>query len=103
MKTHNIHSELLFSLSPNNNISDSVRRHGINDDSTMVVVVCIDGERSQEEVYRGMKEVVQGELTELGELERQVDWAKVDKVSHMRSIVFTAETILYHRSTSCLK
>jgi len=84
-RTHNLHSELLFSLSPNNNISDSVRRHGIGDDSDVVVVVRIGAEGSQEEVFNGMKVVVDGQLVGLGDLEKTVNWAKVDKVGLFRT------------------
>lgn len=79
-RTHNLHSELLFSLSPNNNISDSVRRHGVGDASDVVAAVRIGGEGSQEEVFEGMKRVVDGELVSLDRLEGGVDWARVDKV-----------------------
>ncbi|OCF40044.1 protein CGI121 [Kwoniella heveanensis CBS 569] len=72
-RTHNLHSELLLSLSPNNNITDSIRRHGISDTTRLLAVVRISGpEESAEDVYKGIKGVVEGEL---------VSWDLFDRAS----------------------
>lgn len=78
-RTHNLHSELLLSLSPNNNISDSVRRHGIGDSSDMVLVVRI-GNGGQRDVFEGIRKVVEGDLVAMDEFRDGVDWTRVDKV-----------------------
>ncbi|KAI5923949.1 CGI-121-domain-containing protein [Camillea tinctor] len=41
MKTPNIHSEIVWSLSPNNNISEAYRRYGITPTSQHIIVVKI--------------------------------------------------------------
>lgn len=43
MKTKNVHSEVLFCLGGNNNIMDSLRRFGIQDDTTNIVAVKVGG------------------------------------------------------------
>ena len=68
-------------LSPTNNISEAVRRHGLGEGSDVVAVVRIGGEqRQQEAVYDGMQRVVDGTLVVLDALEAGVDWVRVDKV-----------------------
>jgi EKC/KEOPS complex subunit CGI121/TPRKB len=93
-KSHNLHSEILLTLSPNNNITDSIRRHGITDETTHLVLVRFgarqgaggEGEGQEEtdaqEMWRQMNEVVKGELESLDELDKgeSVDWSRVDKV-----------------------
>lgn len=88
-RSHNLHSEILLALSPNNNITDSIRRHGLSDASKELVVVRIEpgrpeAERAgrQEEVWTAIEGVVQGELVATAELDRgdRVDWSRVDKV-----------------------
>ncbi|WWC96843.1 hypothetical protein V866_003718 [Kwoniella sp. B9012] len=80
-RTHNLHSEILLTLSPNNNITDSIRRHGISDTtSNLVVVKFTNPSQSQESVYEGIKRVVDGELIELDGIERNTDWTRVDKI-----------------------
>ncbi|KAK6387010.1 hypothetical protein LTS17_000275 [Exophiala oligosperma] len=39
LKSHNIHSEIVFSLSPNNNIGEAFRRFGISDSTRNLLVV----------------------------------------------------------------
>ena len=90
-RSHNLHSELLLSLSPNNNISDSIRRHGMSDNTDYLITVRIGGTGSEEEVqavWKGMEEVVKGELISLDQLDRgdEVDWSRIDKVSHLFNV-----------------
>ncbi|ODN74024.1 EKC/KEOPS complex subunit CGI121 [Cryptococcus amylolentus CBS 6039] len=80
-RSHNLHSEILLLLSPNNNISDSIRRHGLSEKTTRLAVVKF-GKRGQssEEVWKAMEDVVDGELVGLERVGEGVDWGKVDKV-----------------------
>ncbi|KAL2350780.1 kinase binding protein CGI-121-domain-containing protein [Cryomyces antarcticus] len=39
LKSRNVHSEIVFSLSPNNNIAESFRRFGITDTTTSVLAI----------------------------------------------------------------
>jgi EKC/KEOPS complex subunit CGI121/TPRKB len=81
-KTHNLHSEILLGLSTGTNITDSIRRHGISNDSNRVLMVRLGGDASAEEVWEGMKALVEGDVVGLGSLDegRGVDWSRVDKV-----------------------
>jgi EKC/KEOPS complex subunit CGI121/TPRKB len=82
-KSHNVHSELLLTLSPNNNISDSVRRFGLGDDTEMLVIVRIGGKEGDEkEVFDGMRGLVEGELGSVDMLDQgeEIDWSRLDKV-----------------------
>ena len=51
------------------------------------MVVRIGGSGTAEEVFGGMKAVVQGELVGLGELGTGVDWGRVDKVGRSLLLV----------------
>ncbi|KAL1411794.1 hypothetical protein Q8F55_002761 [Vanrija albida] len=82
-RSHNLHSEVLMALSPNNNITDAIRRHGVGDGTTRLAVVKFAAEgSSQAEVYGAIADVVKGELTPLDALDdaARIDWARVDKV-----------------------
>ncbi|TXT07514.1 hypothetical protein VHUM_03234 [Vanrija humicola] len=82
-RSHNLHSEVLMALSPNNNITDAIRRHGVGDATTRLAVVKFAPEGSdQKAVYDAIAAVVDGELKPLSTLddESKIDWARVDKV-----------------------
>ncbi|KAK4690038.1 hypothetical protein P7C73_g18, partial [Tremellales sp. Uapishka_1] len=84
-RTHNLHSEILLYLSPNNNISDAIRKFGLSDQTTHLVLVKItDREKSVEEVWKEMEAVVEGELESLDVLDEheggRTDWKAVDKL-----------------------
>ena len=83
-RTHNLHSEILLGLSLGTNITDSIRRHGISNDSKRVLVVRIGGQESAEVIWEGMKALVDGTSVGLEQLDRGtgVDWSRVDKVSY---------------------
>jgi hypothetical protein len=54
-----------------------------------VIVVRIGGNQSAEDVWEGMKALVEGDITNLGELDEGtgVDWGRVDKVRpHSQSL-----------------
>ncbi|ORY20579.1 kinase binding protein CGI-121-domain-containing protein [Naematelia encephala] len=101
-RSHNLHSEVLLSLSPNNNITDSIRRHGISDSTSFLAVIRF-GPRTTppEEVYQAMKVVVDGQLVSLDELGQgdNLDRIKVDKVCFclvLSSILFNfAHSVLF--------
>ncbi|WVQ78803.1 hypothetical protein IAT38_000894 [Cryptococcus sp. DSM 104549] len=86
-RSHNLHSELLLLLSPNNNITDSIRRHGISDSTTRLAVVRFGGAgETVEQVWEGMSKVVDGELVGWDSLEEETDWARVDKVYKLNEL-----------------
>lgn len=83
-RSHNLHSELLMALSPNNNITDAIRKHGVGDTTTRLAVVRYgDDSLSQKQVWDMINDVVQGELTSVDELDApgKPDWPRIDKVS----------------------
>ncbi|CAG8959311.1 hypothetical protein HYFRA_00013081 [Hymenoscyphus fraxineus] len=85
MKSRNIHSEVVFSLSSNNNISESFRRFGITPSTTNLIIVKISlpsKEVSGEEVSKHLSEVVEGELVGFSDevLGGLVDERRVRKV-----------------------
>lgn len=73
LKSNNVHAEIVFGLSANNNIGDAFRRFGISDASTDVIVVKVGGgsggggrggeaetETELDEVTRGLEGKVEG-------------------------------------------
>jgi EKC/KEOPS complex subunit CGI121/TPRKB len=105
-RSHNVHSELLLSLSPNNNITDSIRRHGLSDKTTGLLVVRIEPESgdeksSQEAAWGRIEEVVKGRLVSLDVLDdgSLVDWAKTDKVGCRPELLRISLTLGRHTSS----
>ncbi|KAH7024273.1 kinase binding protein CGI-121-domain-containing protein [Macrophomina phaseolina] len=63
LKSRNLHSEIVFSLSPNNNIADSFRRFGVQDTTTSLLAVKVSTETaptSAEQVESHLSESVEG-------------------------------------------
>ncbi|KAK4540079.1 hypothetical protein LTR36_009820 [Oleoguttula mirabilis] len=63
LKSRNVHSEIVFSLSPNNNISESFRRFGVAETSRHILAVKVGGVQSQIEQH--LKGSVEGNLVPL--------------------------------------
>ncbi|CAK4034357.1 EKC KEOPS complex subunit [Lecanosticta acicola] len=63
MKSRNVHSEIVFAMSPNNNIAESFRRFGIQDDSKNIVAVKVGSDR--ETVEKHLFANVQGNASQL--------------------------------------
>ncbi|GAB7344633.1 hypothetical protein MBLNU457_3118t2 [Dothideomycetes sp. NU457] len=66
LKSRNVHSEIVFSMSPNNNIAESFRRFGITDDTKHVLAIKVGlGQESTEQSVRAhLEEHVQGKSVE---------------------------------------
>ncbi|KAI0006600.1 CGI121 protein [Xylariaceae sp. FL0662B] len=89
MKTPNVHSEIVCSLSPNNNISEAYRRFGIAPTTKDLVVVKVlispssaePSALSPQDVSSHLLSEVQGELAPFTDvtLSQLTDWAKVRK------------------------
>ncbi|XP_075713352.1 EKC/KEOPS complex subunit TPRKB [Rhinoderma darwinii] len=79
MKTRTLNSEIIFNLSPTNNISEAFRKFGLSDnDSGVLVVLTDDGTRaiiSQEIISH-----VEGQQIPLSHLSQLTDFTKVKKV-----------------------
>ncbi|KAJ9636245.1 hypothetical protein H2199_007920 [Coniosporium tulheliwenetii] len=85
LRSRNIHSEIVFSLSPNNNIAEAFRRFGITDSTTSLLAVKVGSPDSPnitaESVQKHLTEVVSGTPMRFGEeeLERIADVKKIRK------------------------
>jgi len=84
LRTKNVHSEIVFNLSPNNNITESFRRFGITDITTSLLCIKVATPEkwvSSDEVQRHLGEVVRGTPVEFTDdsLAKQTDWAKVSR------------------------
>ncbi|KAK9467497.1 kinase binding protein CGI-121-domain-containing protein [Lipomyces arxii] len=66
LRTRTLHSELVFDLSPNMNIADSLRRFGLKDDSDSVLVLKVDdaadakSDERKQRTFAAMDEIVEG-------------------------------------------
>ncbi|KAJ7223171.1 kinase binding protein CGI-121-domain-containing protein [Mycena pura] len=80
LRTKTVHSEIIYALNPTHNISEAMRRYGVSDATTALIVVRVTGpELSAEEVKRAMHAVVMGTSTPFAELRNVTDWAAVKK------------------------
>ncbi|CAO3597370.1 unnamed protein product [Absidia cylindrospora] len=77
LKTHNVHSEIVFDFSNSVNISQSLRRFGINDQSQQLLVIKVGGSSSEVESF--MRDNVQGDLVSLDHLEQYRDMKRIQK------------------------
>ncbi|CAO3612778.1 unnamed protein product [Mucor fragilis] len=71
LKTHNVHSEILYDFGTTNNIGKTFITFGIADDTTDVVAVKIGASEADAELH--MKECVKGDLVSLGHLKDITD------------------------------
>ncbi|XP_068132410.1 EKC/KEOPS complex subunit TPRKB [Hyperolius riggenbachi] len=79
MKTRSLNSEIIFNLSPTNNISEAFRKFGLSDsDSGVLVVLTEDGTKglSPEDIISH----VEGQQVSLAELSQITDLTKVRKI-----------------------
>lgn len=85
LRTRNVHAEVVFCLSPTNNIAESFKRFGVGDETTSLVAVKVshpEAEMSLGDVRKHLDEVVQGTCIDFNDanLEKSTDWAVVKKV-----------------------
>ncbi|ORX48315.1 kinase binding protein CGI-121 [Hesseltinella vesiculosa] len=77
LKTHNVHSEIVFDFSPTSNIAQTFKRFGIDDQSQNIVVVKVGGPKADVESY--MRDNIQGDLVPLDQLTQFRDMKKIRK------------------------
>ncbi|KAG6375133.1 hypothetical protein JVT61DRAFT_3338 [Boletus reticuloceps] len=78
MRTKTLHSEIIWNLNPTNNISEAIKRYGVSDDMTdLIVMHIVSWER--EDILQRMRNVVDGELDLLANVSQVTDWDTVIK------------------------
>ncbi|VDB86758.1 unnamed protein product [Peniophora sp. CBMAI 1063] len=78
LRTKTVHSEILFALNPSNNITEAIRRYGVSDTTSSLLVVRV-ASPDLSDVEGKMREVVKGGIEPLSALEKDTDWAAVKK------------------------
>ncbi|RPD62153.1 CGI-121-domain-containing protein [Lentinus tigrinus ALCF2SS1-7] len=78
IRTKTVHSEILWALNPTNNITEAIRRYGVADTTTALIVVRICSPELND-VEKRMSAVVSGTLSSLDALVDITDWASVKK------------------------
>ncbi|KAL5530779.1 hypothetical protein ACEPAF_7037 [Sanghuangporus sanghuang] len=80
LKTKTVHSEIIWSLNPTNNITEALRRFGVSDNSNSLLVVRVGQQAVPvSEIESQMKSVVEGDLVSIETLSDITDWAAVKK------------------------
>ncbi|PKK29071.1 TP53RK binding protein [Columba livia] len=79
MKTKSLYAEIIFSLSPNNNISDAFKKFGISDSDTAVLIVLVV-DREKPVNLEDIASQVEGQQVSLDELPQLTDTDKVKKM-----------------------
>ncbi|KAK4504237.1 hypothetical protein PRZ48_005153 [Zasmidium cellare] len=85
LKTRNVHSEIVFALSPNSNIAESFRRFGLSDDSKNIVAIKVGGDRAKIEEH--LLANVEGKAVELTDeaLAGMHDAARIRKIYRLEA------------------
>ncbi|KAG8987520.1 RuvB ATP-dependent DNA helicase pontin [Tulasnella sp. 427] len=94
LTTKTVHSEILWALNYSNNITESIKRFGVSDSTTSLLVVRV-GDRqtlpsgsktlSNDEVKSMASSVVEGQWASLGQLSEITDWSVVRKYYKLNS------------------
>ncbi|KAK5165866.1 uncharacterized protein LTR77_008789 [Saxophila tyrrhenica] len=93
LKSRNVHSEIVFSLSPNNNIAESFRRFGISNESTHVLAIKVGGDAAQIEAH--LTQNVQGQPAAFSDevLAELCDLNKIRKIYRIQGSAKGSETM----------
>ncbi|KAI9059004.1 CGI-121-domain-containing protein [Trametes sanguinea] len=78
LRTKTVHSEILWALNPTNNITEAIRRYGVADATTSLIVVRI-ASPDLDNVQQSMSAIVEGTITPLDQLAQITDWASIKK------------------------
>ncbi|KAI1334592.1 CGI121 protein [Xylariaceae sp. FL0016] len=91
MKTPNVHSEIVCSLSPTNNISEAYRRYGITPASKHIVVVKVlvsPSAGTAQDVEAHLRQHIEGRMVPFADemLAQFTDWSKVRKYYKLNGV-----------------
>jgi len=83
LRTKTIHSEIIWTLNPTNNITEALRRFGVSNGTKALILVQVSEDTpnldaSQKEL--AMKELVQASPVPLTKISQHTDWARVRKI-----------------------
>ncbi|KAG1729084.1 kinase binding protein CGI-121-domain-containing protein [Suillus paluster] len=78
LRTKTIHSEILWALNPTNNITEAIRRYGVSDASTTLILVRVDVSDIPD-IQRRMSDIVQGSIVPFEALGQMTDWSTIQK------------------------
>ncbi|KAG1740371.1 kinase binding protein CGI-121-domain-containing protein [Suillus lakei] len=78
LRTKTVHSEILWALNPTNNITEAIRRYGVSDASTTLVVVRVDVSDTPD-LQRRMCDIIQGSMVPFQVLGQMTDWSIIKK------------------------
>ncbi|KAI0250507.1 CGI-121-domain-containing protein [Lactifluus subvellereus] len=90
LRTKTVHSEVIWALNPSNNITEALRRYGVSDDSTALLVIRIDP-LEHSDVRNRMSAVVEGTQVPIAELAGLTDWTAVKKYHKLNGDLFIKE------------
>ncbi|KZV85005.1 CGI-121-domain-containing protein [Exidia glandulosa HHB12029] len=103
LRTKTVHSEILWALNPTNNISEAIRRFGVSDSTTRLLVVRVctpPTSTSPENIETALRTGVAGDAVPLSCLSSFTDWSKLTKyyklpagVPHERLIQIVESTV----------
>jgi len=91
LRSRNVHSEIVFSLSPNNNIAESFRRFGVQATTQNLLIVKVSTPLqpiTADEVQKHLNEVIEGEQVPFDDenLTGMTDLARVKKVYKLNTV-----------------
>ncbi|KAI4735803.1 CGI-121-domain-containing protein [Aureobasidium sp. EXF-12298] len=88
MKSHNVHSEIVFSFSPNNNIAESFRRFGISDTTQHVLAIkVLSSGITTESVSQHLQQNIEGDQVDVSDANfaELADQARLRKIYKLNS------------------
>ncbi|MFH4975936.1 hypothetical protein AB6A40_002645 [Gnathostoma spinigerum] len=91
MATRSLHAELIYSLSPNRNISSSLTTFGIGETSTDVLVAIFDDQKGDKMIEASKR--IKGRPVSLNELPKITNYDLIKKIYHVAESEYNDETI----------